>query len=60
MNLKLEGKKVIITGGSDGIGKETAKIMAQEGADVSIFARNTENLKKAQEEIKKIYIVLAK
>ena len=54
MNLKLEGKKVIITGGSDGIGKETAKIMAQEGADVSIFARNTENLNKAQEEIKEI------
>ena len=52
MNLKLEGKNVIITGGSDGIGKETARIMAEEGANVIIFARNIENLNKTRDEIK--------
>ena len=52
MNLKLAGKNVIITGGSDGIGKETARIMAEEGANVIIFARNIENLNKTRDEIK--------
>jgi len=52
LNLKLEGKNVIITGGSDGIGKETARIMAEEGANVIIFARNIENLNKTRDEIK--------
>ena len=52
MNLKLEGKNVIITGGSDGIGKETARIMADEGAKVIIFARNVENLNKTKDSIK--------
>ena len=52
MNLKLEGKNVIITGGSDGIGKETARIMAEEGANVIVFARNLENLNKTKDSIK--------
>ena len=52
MNLKLDGKNVIITGGSDGIGKETARIMAEEGANVIIFARNIENLNKTKDSIK--------
>ena len=54
MNLKLEGKNVIITGGSDGIGKETARIMAEEGANVIIFARNIENLNNTKDSIKGI------
>ena len=52
MDLKLDGKNVIITGGSDGIGKETARIMAEEGANVIIFARNIENLNKTKDSIK--------
>ena len=37
---------------NDGIGKETARIMAEEGANVIIFARNIENLNKTRDEIK--------
>jgi len=54
LNLNLENKTVIITGGSDGIGKETARIMSEEGAKVSIFARNLQNLEKTKSELEKI------
>jgi short-subunit dehydrogenase len=54
MDLNLKGKIAIVTGGSDGIGKETARIMSEEGAKVSIFARNLANLEKVQKEIEGI------
>lgn len=54
MDLMLKDKIVIITGGSDGIGKETARIMSEEGAKVSIFARNLGNLNKVKNEIENI------
>ncbi len=46
MDLGLEGKNVIITGGSKGIGKSAALAMAKEGANIAICARGEEALKK--------------
>lgn len=39
MNLNLEGKKVLITGGSHGIGKAIKEALRLEGADVYDFSR---------------------
>jgi NAD(P)-dependent dehydrogenase (short-subunit alcohol dehydrogenase family) len=44
MDLKLEGKRAIVTGGSRGIGKAIARQLAREGADVVIAARNGDAL----------------
>ena len=52
MDLGLQGKVAIITGGSDGIGKATALSMAKEGANVVIVARRQDVLEQAAEEIK--------
>jgi NAD(P)-dependent dehydrogenase (short-subunit alcohol dehydrogenase family) len=40
MDLRLEGKRAIVTGGSRGIGKAIARQLALEGADVVIAARS--------------------
>jgi 3-oxoacyl-[acyl-carrier protein] reductase len=40
MDLGLTGRRAIITGGSKGIGRRCADILADEGADVAICARN--------------------
>ncbi|WOI58058.1 SDR family NAD(P)-dependent oxidoreductase [Palleronia sp. LCG004] len=44
MDLGLKGKRVLVTGGSKGIGLACAEIFAAEGAAVSICARNAEGV----------------
>ena len=46
----LEGKKALVTGGSQGIGKAVAFAFARNGADVVICARNENKLNKTIEE----------
>lgn len=48
---RLEGKTVLITGGSSGIGLATAKLFRAEGARLAITGRNPEKLAAAQEEL---------
>lgn len=49
--MKLEGKRVLVTGGSLGIGKMTAKVLVDAGAKVAITARHEGPLKQTAEAI---------
>ena len=51
MDLKLEGKNIVITGGSKGIGRATALAMASEGANVAICARGKDSLQATSSEL---------
>jgi NAD(P)-dependent dehydrogenase (short-subunit alcohol dehydrogenase family) len=52
MDLKLKGKRALVTGGSKGIGKSSAQVLAQEGCDVMIASRDATALQAAVKEIK--------
>ena len=52
MDLGLQDKVAIVTGGSEGIGKAAAQAMAQEGARVLIVARRPDVLEQAAQDIK--------
>ncbi len=49
MKLDLEGKVVLVTGGSKGIGLACARAFAGEGARIAIGSRNPENLDHARQ-----------
>jgi NAD(P)-dependent dehydrogenase (short-subunit alcohol dehydrogenase family) len=53
MDLALGGKKAIVTGASEGIGKAITISLAREGVDVAICARRKEPLEQAAAEIAK-------
>jgi 3-dehydrosphinganine reductase len=52
--LKFNQKHAIITGGSSGIGKATAKLLAQKGANITIIARDRTKLETAKTEIENL------
>jgi 3-oxoacyl-[acyl-carrier protein] reductase len=45
MNLNIKNKNALVCGSTQGIGKATAILLAQEGANVTLLARNEEKLK---------------
>jgi 3-oxoacyl-[acyl-carrier protein] reductase len=53
IELGIEGKIAIITGGSDGLGRAAAERLAAEGVRVAICARRKEQLEQATEGIRK-------
>jgi NAD(P)-dependent dehydrogenase (short-subunit alcohol dehydrogenase family) len=52
MDLGLKSKKVIINGGSRGIGKATLELFASEGCDIAFFSRNQERVDATVAELK--------
>ena len=48
--MRFEGKTVIVTGASSGIGRATAKLFAEEGANVVAAARRFERLEELRDE----------
>ena len=55
---KLEGKKIVVTGGGSGLGYAMAKRFVEEGAEVLISGRNVDALSKSAKEIGCQYLQL--
>jgi len=53
MELGLKGKVAIVTGATEGIGRATALMLAQEGAKVAICSRRAELVAKTVDELKR-------
>ncbi|AMK19843.1 MULTISPECIES: SDR family NAD(P)-dependent oxidoreductase [Sphingobium] len=51
MDLGLSGLKVILGGATRGISRETAKLLAAEGAELGLFSRNGDALEDLKEEL---------
>ncbi len=51
MEIRIDGKVALITGGSQGLGKGMGCKFVEAGADVAILARNPEHLERAKSEI---------
>ena len=58
MDLQLSGRRVLITGSTSGIGEETARMLAKEGALVVVHGRNTQRAEKVAAEIRAAGVVI--
>lgn len=56
---RLQGKRALITGGTSGIGLETAKRFVEEGARVAVTGSNPKNLEQARKELGNDVLVIA-
>lgn len=59
MDLQLQGKVAVITGGSIGIGKAVAEEFAKEGVHLALCARNEERVRKVAQELSETYGIQA-
>src|SRR5258708_13765800 len=53
LDLKLEGKRALVTGSSSGIGESIARLLAQAGAAVVVHGRNAERAERGADDINK-------
>lgn len=55
LSRSLHGKKAIVTGAASGMGKETAKILADEGVQVAVLDLDEGNVKAVVDEINAVH-----
>jgi len=54
MDLELKGKVAIVGGGSKGLGRACADVLAEEGAAVAVCSRSQEDLERAAQSIREV------
>jgi 3-dehydrosphinganine reductase len=54
--MKYLNQHAMITGGSSGIGKAVAKLLVQQGANITLIARDRYKLTQAQQELKQVMV----
>lgn len=57
--MEVEGKVVIVTGASSGIGLATAKLLTQKGAKVVLVSRSRDKLEKISQQLPYSFVVPA-
>jgi hypothetical protein len=60
LSRSLQGKKAIVTGAASGMGKETAKVLADEGVQVAVLDLDESRVKAVVDEINAVYAGRAK
>ena len=60
LSRSLRGKKAIVTGAASGMGKETAKVLADEGVQVAVLDLDEGNVKAVVDEINAVHTGRAK
>src|SRR5215213_11317792 len=51
MDLGLKGRATVVAGGTRGVGRATAELLATEGARVAVLARTPSHLREAEDEL---------